>query len=267
MRQFIPLLFAINCFAFAKEAFACSPPADGPFETGVVTSSVPAKNVPKGTIQLKVIAPKITDIIDALQNVGRINLPVKQVLNGEFSEPNIDLNVTNIGFCDSHFGEASGEVYIAVLPLQYSDGEPVLNSGGKQEFGPIFYKEIFVPEMKRNLVPEFAEFSSIKTLNFFYDYKSMKCLYGSSDNPEKWTDQIWKKCVSPGKYVSLNCKKHKEDKFICYDDESLGERPKELHRNYSFWREYRAIIFSIVLMSVIIFSAMYILFKKRRVSS
>jgi hypothetical protein len=244
MNRYALFFFAAVISGHTTSAFACSPiePEPGyPTETASVTSLRPANNVPNNAIQLKVDVSNTTQIVQEMSEIGKVNLQVKQVLNGKFSGASIALNATNIDNCNSYFEPTGKDVYITVFTLKYSDGAPVLNRQGQQEFGSLFYKNTEYHGSKSNRAPELVEYTSTPN-HSFSDYEKTKCLYEASFNALEPTVADWRKCVSRGEYVELNCEISKNGEWICEQEGVFRNRPLDLSRGYTFWGAYGATI-------------------------
>jgi hypothetical protein len=224
---------------------------------------VPAKTVPRGATQLKVEAPDYQQIGAAMANVGKITLRVKQVLNGKFSDPTVRLNTTNVDDCNSWFEPQAGDFFITVLPMNYSDGEPVLDRSGKQEFASLFYKDEEVYSFENKQMPKFAEYSNKMWDYSFYDPKKFACLDKGSTNFADWSAEAWRRCVGPGEYLVLNCERKQEGKLVCVQDDHGSIRPPELRRGYSFWGHYGATISAIPLVLALLLGVGYFILRKK----
>ncbi len=242
MRYVAFLILVAVSFAYCTMASACKPPpVDSAYVVASVTSSKPAKNPPKSGIQLKIGVTNREQLIREYSNLGKVTLPVKQVLNGQFSGSNIRLNVSNVDDCNSWFEPTIGESYITVLPMVYSDGEPVLDRKGTREFGATFYKNELIPLFESKTEPEFGEYSEYQHYSF-RDLERLECLNKSDGDYSDWTDKAWRRCVAPGKYVSLDCESSKAGKLVCQESDDTNKRPFDLRRGYSFWGAYGATI-------------------------
>lgn len=270
MRKYLALFsFGVLYFANAAPVIACSPPPpEFPSDSASVSSLVPAKNVPKGVIQLKVEAPDYGNIRD-----DKMTLRVKQVINGKFSEPTIFLNASNVSNCGSSFEPLAGDFFISVLPMEYADGEPVMDRGGKQEFGALFYKyPSFYDEPPedgtspdKGNAPQFAEYMPMTESDFsFDDAVKLDCLFKRGDNPDNLSADTWRQCVKPGENVTLDCVRTKEGKFVCEEYENtFDNRPPELRRGYSFWVHHRTTMFLILLALGVLVGLGYFLRRRK----
>lgn len=262
-KYFALLLFAGLCTVNPAPASACSPPRpDSPIYSASVSSSVPAKVVPRGAIQLKVPAQDYAQIGAAIFNVGKVTLRVKQVLNGKFSEPTVHLNTTNVDDCNSRFEPQFGDFFITVLPMAYSDGQPVLDRSAKQEFASIFYKSEELYDFENNEIPKFSEYSPM-THYSFYDPQKYACLYKENENVDAWNAETWRRCVGPGEYVALNCQRRQDGKLVCEQDDQGSIRPPELRRGYNFWNYHGTTISAVLLVCAILLGMVYFLLQKR----
>jgi hypothetical protein len=233
---------------------ACSPPnPDVDYEVASVTSSVPAKNVPTGAIQLKIDTSDYAKISRDFSDDQRGVLAVEQVLNGKFVGSNILLNATNVDDCNSYFTPMGKYSYITVLPMKYSDSKPILDKEGRQEFGSIFYKDTsysdFRYEDRNNKAPEFAEYSALAHYRFS-DLKRLNCLTNSKEVQTGPTTKDWRRCVTSDGYVGLNCSEIKKNgELICEEEDIYNNRPLDLRRRYTFWGTYGATIATIMLVA------------------
>jgi hypothetical protein len=202
--------FVVALSIFATPSVACSPSnADVDYETATVTSSVPAKNVPLGAIQLRVDTSNYVQISHDYSDDSRIALQVKQVLNGKFSGSNVLLNVTNVDNCNSYFTPMGEYSYITVLPMQYQDGKPILDKQRRQEFGSLFYKDTSPFELENKKVPEFAEYRQLASYSFS-DVERLNCLNKANQGLAGPTANDWRRCVTPDRYLALNCDDRKK---------------------------------------------------------
>lgn len=260
-KYFALFFFAGLCSANSTPASACSPPRpDSPIYSANVASVVPAKAAPKGATQLKVQAPDYEQMRAATVNVGKVTLRVKQVLNAKFSEPTLRLNTTNVDDCNSRFEPQGESFFITVLPMEYSDDEPVLDRSGKQEFASLFYKSQNFYRFENKDMPSFAEYSPAMDYSF-YDPQKLTCLGNGNDDFAAWPAEAWRRCVRPGEYVALNCERKKEGKLVCEQDDLGSIRPPELQRGYSFLDHYGTRI-SAALLVVAVLSGMGYFFLK-----
>ena len=261
-KYFALFLFAGLCLANSKPASACSPPSpDSSIYSASVSSAVPAKVVPRGAIQLKVPAQDYAQMGAAIFNVGKVTLRVKQVLNGKFSEPTVRLNTTNVDDCNSWFEPQVGDFFITVLPMAYSDGEPVLDRSGKQEFASMFYKSEELHGFVNTEIPKFAEYSPMTDYSF-YDPQKFACLFKENDN-FNWSAKAWRRCVGAGEYVTLKCERKQEAGLVCEQNDHDSIRPPELQRGYSFWNYYGMTISAILLVFAILLGMGYFLFRRK----
>lgn len=246
-------LFAALCFANPTTALACSPPDyDTSWDVASISSAVPAKVVPIGAAQLKVEAIDYKKLHEATVDGGRINLRVKQVLNGRFTDSTVLLNVTNVDDCNSSFGPLFGDFFVTVVPIRYDNGEPVSDRNGRQEFASIFYKGEEPPEFGDLDRPQFAEYSPTPHY-LFYDPQKLACLYKQSIDYTKWSADVWRRCVRPGEYISLDCEMGKDSKLICVQYDLGSTRPPELRRGYSFWgHHYRSILAALLVLFTVL---------------
>lgn len=214
-----------------------------------VSSKVPAKDVPKGAVQLKVKTPDEKIFHEDLVS-GSVALWVKQVLNGKFSDPIVRLNISNLGRCDTMFDRPDGDFFITVVPLEYSDGEPVLDREGSQQFGSLLYRSEYPPFVENKVMPKFAEYHPMTAIDLsFHDPVRMRCLTnGNNEDVATWPADAWRRCVGPGEYVALDCEQKEQGKLVCKEDDYLlKNRPIELRRGYGFWARHRTTISSILL--------------------
>lgn len=261
-KYFALSFFAGLCFANSP-ASACSPPSpDSPIYSASVTSAVPAKVAPAGAIQLKVQAQDAAQMGAAIFNFGKITLRVKQVVNGKFSDPTLLLNTTNVDDCNSHFEPQVGDFFITVLPMNYSDGEPVIDRRGKQEFASLFYRSEESFEFENTKMPQFAEYSPVPRYSF-YDPQKFACLYKENDNVDAWNAEAWRRCVGPGEYVALNCEQKQQGALVCKQDDHGSIRPPELRRGYNFGNYHGTTISAVLLVFAILLSMGYFLLKKK----
>lgn len=255
-------LFVGLCFASSTTALACSPPDyDTSWDIARVSSAVPAKVAPIGAVQLKVESPDYKKMADAIFNVGKINLRVKQVLDGSFTDSNVLLNVTNVDNCNSSFEPQFGDFFITVVPMRNGNGESVADRNGRQEFSSIFYKGEVPPDAD---TPKFAEYS-LTTRYSFYDPQKLACFYKQGDDYTKWSADVWRRCVRPGEYLSLDCEMHKAGKLICVQDDLGSTRPPELRRGYSFWdHHYKSILVTLLVLTTLLGTGYFSLRKRLR---
>jgi hypothetical protein len=254
--------FAGLCSANPTPASACSPPSpNSPIYSASVTSAVPAKVAPKAATQLKVAALYYEQSRGDFFDVGKITLRVKQVINGKFSEPTVRLNVTNVDNCNSRFEPQVGDVFITVLPMNYSDGKPVIDRSGKQEYASLFYKSEELYAFENMETPQFAEYSPMARYSF-YDPKKFACLYEGNDDFD-WSAEAWRRCVGPGEYVALNCERKQDGKLVCEQDDQGSIRPPELRRGYSFWNYYLKTISATLLVLAILLGMGCVFLRKR----
>ena len=264
-KYFTLSFFAGLCFT-NPPASACSPPSpptpNSPTYSDNVASAVPAKIAPKGAIQLRVEAPDYEQMRTAYFNVGKVTLRVKQVVSGEFSAPTVRLNTTNVDDCNSRFEPQFGDFFVTVLSMNYSDGKPVLDRNGKQEYASLFYRSEDFFESENSKIPQFAEYSPSPSYSFD-DPQKYACLYKKNENVDIWNAEAWRRCVGPGEYVALNCERKQNGKLICEQDDQGSVRPPELRRGYSFWNYHGTTISAIVLVFSILVSMGYFLLQKK----
>lgn len=247
-------LFAALCLANPTTALACSPPPnyDTSWHMANISSAVPAKEVPIGAVQLKIEATDYGKLREAAVNVGKINLRVKQVLNGRFTDSIVLLNVTNADDCNSAFEPPFGDFFVTVVPIRYDNGQAVSDRNGRQEFASIFYKGEKPPEFGDVDRPQFAEYSPTPSYSF-YDPQKLACLYKQTDDNTKWSADVWRRCVRPGEYISLDCEMGKDSKLICIQYDLGSTRPAELRRGYSFWgHHYRSILATLLVLFAVL---------------
>lgn len=262
-KYFAMFFFAGLCSANPAPTSACSPPThDSPTYSDNVASAVPAKVAPKGAIQLRVEAPDYEQMRADFFNVGKITLRVKQVVNGKFSAPTVRLNTTNVDDCNSRFEPQVGDFFITVLPMNYSDGKPVLDQSGKREFASLFYRDENPFEMENAKIPQFAEYSPRPSYSF-YDPQKYACLYKENEIVDAWNAEVWRRCVGPGEYVSLNCERKQDEKLVCEQDDQGSIRPPELRRGYNFWNYHGTTISAVLLVCAILLGMGYFLLQKR----
>ncbi len=244
-------LFAALCFANPTTALACSPPDDLTSSLGgTVSSWVPAKAVPEGAAQMRVAPQDVDKMGDAINDIGKITLQVKQVVDGSFSGSTVLLNTSNLG-CSDEFGRRSGDFFITVLPMEYPDGVPVSDQGGASEFASLLYKHDLYSVSEDKMVPQFAEYS--RANYSFGNYRKLQCLLKESIDSTKWSADVWRRCVRPGEYISLDCEMGKDSKLICAQDDLGSTRPPELRRGYSFWgHHYRTILAALLILFTIL---------------
>lgn len=260
------LLLMLN-LVYSTMALACSLlPADESYVGASAASLRPAKNPPKGMIQLKIDTASREQIWQEYSFAGKLTLPVKKVLHGQFPNPTIRLNITNVDDCNSTFGTLEGEFYITVLPMVYFDGEPILDRQARQEFGATFYKDIFKPYFEKNEEPEFAEYHQNQSYSF-YDLERLKCLYKNNKSNTDFTDESWRQCVKPGEYLRLDCDNSKAGKLVCQEDDESKNRPIELRRGYSFWKQNGAMTFLSLLTISVCLGIGYNLRKRKSAAS
>lgn len=245
------LLFGALCFAIPKPALACPAPTDATSSFGgTVSSWGPAKSVPDGAAQMRVAPQDIEKMGDAINDIGKITLQVKQVVDGSFSGSTVVVNTSNLG-CDDEFGRRSGDFFITVRPMEYSDGVPVSDQGGEPEFASLLYKTDMYSEFDANNVPQFAEYDWVNYS--FENRRKLQCLLKENIDYTKWSADVWRRCVRPGEYISLDCEMGKDGKLICVQNDLGSTRPPELRRGYSFWgHHYRSILAALLVLFTVL---------------
>ncbi len=239
------LFFVTVVLGYSSATIACSPSVpDTDYNSGIIVSQFPAKEVPEGAIQLQL--GKNNDLKSISE---KITLSVEKVVNGRFAGSKILLNRSNADQCNDHFGFLEEGSFITVLPMEYPDGEPILNKQGMQEYGALFYEDIGVSVIE----PEFAEYLEWTDFSFF-DVERLLCLEKGMDSAE-----TWRKCISRGDYIGLECHSDTAGKLVCrQDDLFLNSRPPDLERNYSFWSHYGwALLMAFVMLTVLIGMVFY----------
>jgi hypothetical protein len=231
------LLFVIVASVFpclSPAAMACSPASED-FIPSTITSLSPAKDVPSGATQLKVVGP---DRLSATNQ--RMSLNVLEVVDGELAEDVVHVNFSNVDGCNSYVAHLpSGGVYITVLPMRYRDGEPVTDDEGNREFGPLFYRDVALGLPAEDRTPEFAEYAEYADFQdfSFYDADRAGCVYDGEE-----TVEAWRECVEPGEYVALECADNNGGGLICGESDLFSGRPDDLRRGYSPWQDRGASI-------------------------
>ncbi len=201
-------------------------------------------------------------ILQEHTSAGKVTLPVKEVLNGQFSAPAIRLNTTNVDDCNSSFEPSEDEAYITVFPMVYSDGETILDRQGVAEFGTIFYVDTrgYVLEDKKG--PEFGEYSELQRYSF-HDLERLHCLHSTGQFDTDLSDEIWRRCVRPGEYIELDCDNRKAGKLVCKESDQTTIRPLDLRRGYSFWGEYGVTVFLFLLTILVCLGLGYVIFRRK----
>ncbi|MEQ1539898.1 MAG: hypothetical protein ABL928_13310 [Sphingorhabdus sp.] len=231
-----------------------------------MTSLKPAQNPPKGAIQLKVNVANRQQIWQEHTSAGKVTLPVKEVLNGQFSAPSIRLNTTNVDGCNSSFEPSQGEAYITVLPMEYSDGEAILDRQGAPEFGAIFYVDTLGYVLEDKKEPEFGEYSELQRYSF-HDLERLHCLHSTGQFDTDLSDEIWRRCVAPGEYLELDCDNSTVGKLVCKESDETNDRPLELRRGYSFWGQYGAAVVLSLLTISVCFGLGYVILRRKLAAS
>lgn len=243
------LFFVTVILGYSSAAIACSPvDPDADYKSGVIVSQFPAKEVPVGAIQLQLGKDN-----DLFSNSEKITLSVEKVVNGKFAGSKILLNRSNANHCNNHFGFPEEGSFITVLPMEYPDGEPILNKQGMQEYGAFFYEGNDLPPAETKPKPEFAVYREWTDFSF-YDAERINCLEKGEESTE-----TWRKCISRGDYIGLACQSDTTGKLVCrQDDLILNGRPPDLERNYSFWSHYGwALLMAFVMLAVLLGMGFY----------
>ncbi|MEL6876971.1 MAG: hypothetical protein AAGL68_02600 [Pseudomonadota bacterium] len=253
MRFLLGRLVTIGFACVPTALLACSPPTDD-FVPHTVTSPIPAREAPNGAVQLKVATPKT-----ARPENGRISLDVREIIDGDFDQNSIRLNVTNVDGCNSYFNVTpSVESYITVLPLKYRDGEAIRDDQGRAEFGALFYRDYDSGFLLGESRPEFAAYSERMQFSFF-DFARADCLMQENSGVAGW-----RKCVAPGEYVFIDCANNNLGALVCEESDVWGERPTDLRRGYSFWTEWRSKVPAALACFVVAVGLGYLFFRRRR---
>lgn len=151
MGRVLRLLLPCAALFSGSAAIAC-PNGDSEF---LLTRSKSVAMVPEGAVQLLVDVPYDEEVLRSSRD-GTVTLPVKKVLHGNFTEDSITFDYYNGNSCEN-FGPTGSDLYIVIYPLNYAEGDPVLNDKGMQEFDVIRYNWNIDPNQEGVLPPSFLD--------------------------------------------------------------------------------------------------------------
>lgn len=267
----------------ANVAFACSPSTPD-VKLLSLLSFFPAKQPPKGAVQLSVKVSHTEEFNRAEFESGEINFKIINVRNGKFSGNSVNVKVDQGLGCGRSLEsysliESFTDTYesnITILPLNYYDSSPILDEGGKQEYGMLFYIDnvdifdvlndeeidLWQKQGKSKINKSiFVEYSSIDNYNFI-NYEPLMCLYNRRNEEDVVTESVWRKCVKPGEYIGLACTNKGTGALVCeQDDWMFKNRPPDLQRGYIPWGGYGAVL--AIFLALLIALYEFIAFKRK----